>query len=50
VTLHRFHIVAVAKDSSGIMWARYACDNGHEDYWTVTGQVFAELAAATKEA
>lgn len=45
----RFRIAAVWRDSHGTRWARYACNNDHTDYWTVTRQVFADLTAATQE-
>lgn len=25
------------------MWARYACPEGHQEYWTVTVQVYEQL-------
>lgn len=49
VTRRRFRCIRAWKDGRGVRWAEYACDNGHTDYWTVTRQVFADLAAATQE-
>lgn len=31
------------KDRRGVLWARYACPQGHEDYWNVIVQVYEQL-------
>lgn len=43
VTPRRWRCIRAWKDRRDVLWAGYACPQGHQEYWTVTVQVYEQL-------